>query len=93
MVAHGIVSAALFFSVGFLYERYKTRLLFYYGGLVQVMPLFSSQFLFFCLANTGLPGTCNFIGELLCFAGLIDSNFFTLFISLFGVVLSVLYTI
>jgi len=93
MLAHGIVSSALFFSIGFLYDRYRTRLLFYYGGLVQVMPVFSCQFLVLCLANTGLPGTCNFIGELVCFIGLVDSNILTTFISLIGVVLSVLYTI
>ena len=93
MLAHGIVSSALFFLIGFLYDRYKTRLIFYYGGLVQVMPLFSSQLLIFCLANTGLPGTCNFIGELICFVGLIDSNCLATFLSLIGIILSVLYSI
>ena len=41
MFAHAIVSSALFSSIGMLYDRYKTRLLFYYGGLVFLMPLFS----------------------------------------------------
>ena len=93
MIAHGIVSSGLFFLIGVLYDKYHTRLLFYYGGLIQTMPLFSSQLLILCLANTGLPGSCNFIGELIVFVGLIDRNFFITFISVTGVILSVLYSI
>lgn len=69
MVAHGVVSAALFFCVGVVYDRTHTRLLRYYGGLVTVMPLFASLFFIFNLANMGFPGTPNFIGELLLLAG------------------------
>ena len=42
MISHGIVSSALFLGVGVIYDRHHTRLLKYYGGLVQVMPLFIS---------------------------------------------------
>jgi len=93
MIAHGIVSSAMFFMVGVLYDKYHTRLLDYYGGLAQVMPIFSIYMLIFCLANVGLPGTCNFIGELLVFFGILDINFFITFVALIGTVLSVLYTI
>jgi NADH-quinone oxidoreductase subunit M len=92
MIAHGIVSSALFFLIGVVYDKYGTRIVHYYGGLVQTMPLFSFYLLFFCMANVGLPGTCNFIGEFIVFVGLIDRNFIILFISVTGVVLSVLYT-
>ena len=93
MIAHGIVSSGLFFLVGVLYDKYHTRLLYYYGGLVQTMPLLSAKLLILCLANTGLPGTCNFIGELIVFAGLIDRNFLVAMIAITGVILSVLYSI
>jgi NADH:ubiquinone oxidoreductase subunit 4 (subunit M) len=93
MVGHGIVSSGLFFLVGVLYDNYGTKLLCYYGGLVQTMPLFSTQLLILCLANTGIPGTCNFIGELIVFIGLIDKNFFIALVSVTGVVFSVLYSI
>jgi len=93
MLGHGIVSSGLFFLIGVLYDKYHTRLLFYYGGLVSSMPLFSTQLLILCLANTGLPGTCNFIGELVIFVGLIDKNILVTFISITGVILSVLYSI
>ena len=92
MLAHGIVSSALFFMVGLLYKQHGTRLLSYYGGLVFKMPLFSFYLLIFCLANVGTPGTCNFIGELMIFVSLIDNNFFVLFLVALSVILSVAYT-
>jgi len=92
MIAHGIVSSGLFFLIGVVYDKYGTRLIYYYGGLVQTMPIFASQLLIFCFANVGLPITCNFIGELIVFVGLIDRNFTVLVIAVTGVILSVLYT-
>jgi len=56
------------------------------------MPIFATQLLIFCMANVGLPITCNFIGELVVFVGLVDRNFSILFIAVTGVILSVLYT-
>jgi proton-translocating NADH-quinone oxidoreductase chain M len=92
MLAHGVVSSSLFFLIGVVYDKYGTRLIYYYGGLVQTMPLFATHLLFFCMANIGLPGTCSFIGELIIFIGLVEQNFIVLLISVTGVVLSVLYT-
>ena len=60
MISHGLVSGALFFCIGILYDRYHTRILYYYGGLVQVMPIFSVIFLIFILSNMGFPGTSGF---------------------------------
>jgi NADH-quinone oxidoreductase subunit M len=92
MVGHGIVSSALFFLVGVVYERYHTRLIRYYGGLIQVMPLFGIFFFLFSLGNIGFPGTSNFIGELLILLGIFEKNvFITLFIS-FGIILSAVYS-
>jgi len=65
MLSHGLVSSALFLSIGVLYDRYKTRIIKYYSGLTQVMPIFTSFFLFFSFCNLGFPGTSSFIGELL----------------------------
>lgn len=76
MIGHGIVAGALFFCVGVLYERYHTRLLEYYGGLTQVMPLFSFFFTFFNVVSVGFPGTCNFVGEFAVLAGLFKSNIY-----------------
>jgi NADH-quinone oxidoreductase subunit M len=47
MISHGLTSAGLFILIGVLYDRYHTRLISDYGGLAQVMPLFSTFFFFF----------------------------------------------
>jgi len=93
MVAHGVVSSALFLCVGVLYERYHTRLLRYYSGLAQAMPLFAASFLLFSLANMGFPGTCNFVGELLVLVGIFEYNNSVLLLAATGIVLSAVYSI
>jgi NADH-quinone oxidoreductase subunit M len=74
MLGHGLVSGALFFLIGVIYDRYKTRIAFYYGGLVLRMPLFSFFLFFFIIANVGFPGTINFVAEVLILLGLSLSN-------------------
>lgn len=64
MIAHGFSSPALFMLVGSLYDRYHTRNLYYYGGLAQYMPLFSTFFLLFTFCSVGFPGTLGFLGEI-----------------------------
>jgi NADH:ubiquinone oxidoreductase subunit 4 (subunit M) len=71
MFAHGLTSAGLFFAVGMLYQRYHTKLLPYYGGLSRTMPSFANLILLLAFGNLGIPGTVNFIGEFLTYAGLI----------------------
>lgn len=93
MIGHGVVSTALFFCVGVMYDRYHSRLLRYYGGLVTVMPLFSSAFFVFTLANMSFPGTSNFIGELLLFLGVFSKNSTVLIFSTAGIVLSAVYSV
>jgi proton-translocating NADH-quinone oxidoreductase chain M len=62
-LSHGLISGGLFFCVGMLYDRFHTRNLFYYGGLVQYMPIFSLVFFSLIFCNISLPGTFNFVGE------------------------------
>lgn len=93
MVGHGVVSTALFFCVGVLYDRYHSRLLRYYGGLSTVMPLFASAFFVFTLANMSFPGTSNFLGELLLFLGVFSNNTIVLLFSTAGIVLSAVYSV
>jgi len=93
MISHGIVSSALFFLVGILYDRYHTRLLKFYSGMVQVMPIYIS-ILFICIfANCSLPGTSNFIGELCLFSGIAQDNIFVTFFGAFGIILSGVYSL
>lgn len=92
-ISHGFVSSALFFLIGILYSRYHTRSLYYYSGLVQIMPIYSFFFLFFTMANIALPGTSSFIGELLLLMGSFFSNFFITFFIVTCVVLGGSYSL
>lgn len=65
MISHGLISAALFFGVGMLYDRFHTREISHYGGLLKIMPGFSLMFIFFSFASIGLPFTSGFVGEIL----------------------------
>jgi NADH:ubiquinone oxidoreductase subunit 4 (subunit M) len=84
MLAHGLVSAGLFAMVGILYDRYGTRLLRYYGGLAQSMPLFAIFFFFFLLANFAFPGTSNFLAELSILLAVAQVNWLALVLSIAG---------
>jgi NADH-quinone oxidoreductase subunit M len=93
MIGHGIVSSALFFCVGVLYDRYHTRAIKHYSGLVQTMPLFAIFFFMFTLANMGFPGTSNFVGEFLIFVGIFNKNMFILVLAASSIVLGAIYSI
>jgi len=70
MVAHGLVSPALFLLVGLLYDRHHTKFLLYFTGLGSHMPVFSVMFFVCTLANLSFPLSANFIGEFLCLASM-----------------------
>jgi NADH:ubiquinone oxidoreductase subunit 4 (subunit M) len=86
MFAHGFSSAGLFFCVGMLYERFGSRNSLVYSGLSTILPLFSFSFFIFLLCNASFPFTINFLGEVLCFIGLQEKNFFLgLFLIFFAI--------
>nr|YP_010619975.1 NADH dehydrogenase subunit 4 [Xiphosiphonia pinnulata]WAX03988.1 NADH dehydrogenase subunit 4 [Xiphosiphonia pinnulata] len=93
MLSHGLISSAMFFCIGILYDRYNTRILKYFSGLNHVMPLFVIFFMFFSFSNISFPGTSNFIGELLILIGLSKISFILVSFALIGVILSASYTI
>lgn len=74
MLNHGIVTGALFLSVGIIYERTHSRLIADYGGLATPMPIYAAFFMVFTLAAVGLPGTNGFIGEFLILLGGFTAN-------------------
>ena len=91
MISHGLVSAALFLSVGVIYERMHTRLISNYGGLVSVMPKYAIVLMVFTLGAVGLPGTSGFIGEFLILIGAFKKSFLVAAIASIGVILSAAY--
>jgi proton-translocating NADH-quinone oxidoreductase chain M len=92
-ISHGFVSGALFLLIGIIYDRYHSRLLYYYGGLIHTMPIFSSFFLFFILANIAIPGTSSFIGEFLILLGIYQKSLLACLISSSGIVLCAIYSL
>ncbi len=91
MISHGLVSAALFLSVGVVYDRNHTRLIKKYGGLVTVMPKYGIVFMIFALGSLGLPGTSGFIGEFLILMGTFKKSFLVATIASLGVILGAAY--
>jgi len=91
MFSHGLISGALFLSVGIIYERMHTRKISDYGGVVMVMPKFAVALMIFTLANVGLPGTSGFIGEFLTIIALFSVNKVFAIFAATGVILSAVY--
>lgn len=93
MLSHGFISGALFLCVGVIYDRMHTREIDAYGGLVNRMPVYALVFMFFTMANVGLPGTSGFVGEFLTLLGVFRANTWVAFVAATGVILSAGYAL
>jgi NADH-quinone oxidoreductase subunit M len=91
MISHGLISAALFLCVGVVYDRYHSRMISSYGGLVNIMPKYSLVFMIFTLAALGLPGTSGFVGEFLVLLGVFQKNILVAILASLGVILAAAY--
>ena len=91
MISHGLVSAALFFCVGVVYDRLHTRDISAYGGVAAVMPRYAVFFMFMMLASVGLPGTSGFVGEMLVLVGAWKASTWVAFFTATGLVLGATY--
>jgi len=74
MINHGLATGALFLCLGMLYDRFHTRQLDAMSGLMKIMPVWASFFVFFVLASVGLPGLNGFVGEFLTLMGTFASG-------------------
>lgn len=90
-IAHGIVSSGLFIVVTQLYERYHTRIVKYYRGVTMTMPVYSMMFLILTMSNIGVPGTSNYVGEIMAIAGAMEENGIVAVLAGLGMVLSASY--
>ena len=93
MISHGFVSAAMFLCVGVLYDRVHSREIADYGGVANRMPVFAAFFVFFAMANSGLPGTSGFIGEFLVVLGTIKVSFWYAFLAATTLIFGAAYTL
>ena len=93
MISHGFVSAAMFLCVGVLYDRVHSREISDYGGVANKMPVFAAFFVFFAMANSGLPGTSGFVGEFFVVLGTIKVSFWYTFLAATTLIFGAAYTL
>ena len=93
MISHGFISAAMFLCVGVMYDRMHSRMIADYGGVVNTMPKFAALFVFFAMANSGLPATSGFVGEFMVILGAIKTNFWLGFAAATTLILGAAYTL
>jgi NADH-quinone oxidoreductase subunit M len=93
MISHGFISGAMFLCVGVLYDRMHSRLIADYGGVANRMPVFAALFMFFSMANAGLPGTSGFVGEFLVIMGAMQVNFWFAFAAAITLIFGAAYTL
>jgi NADH-ubiquinone oxidoreductase chain 4 len=93
-LAHGFVSSGLFICAGgVLYDRSGTRLIYFYKGIAQTMPLFSILFFILSLGNCGVPLTLNFVGEFMSLYGVFERLPLLGVMASSSIILSAAYTI
>ena len=92
-ISHGFVAGGMFLLIGIVYDRYHSRLLYYYGGLVHMMPIYSGILLVFTMANIALPGTSSFVGEFLLLLGIYKTNVLSAIVGALGVILCGAYSL
>lgn len=92
-LAHGFSSPGLFICVGgVLYNRYHTRVITYYRGMVLTMPVFTILFFLFTMANSGVPLTLNWAGEFLSLTGIFQRSPIISALAATGIVFSACYS-
>jgi NADH-quinone oxidoreductase subunit M len=91
MVAHGLITGALFLLVGVIYERTHDRTIAKMGGLGQRIPVFATLMVFFSLASAGLPGLAGFVGEFLVLLGAVTWEPWVGYLAAFTIIFAAVY--
>lgn len=92
LISHGLISSGQFLQIGVLYDRYHTRTIKYFRGVALIMPIFSTFFFIFILANIAVPGTSGFISEFFTFLSIFQMNPFIGFISSLAIIQAPAYS-
>nr|BAR46021.1 NADH dehydrogenase subunit 4 [Aurelia sp. 4 sensu Dawson et al. (2005)] len=93
MLAHGLISSGLFITVTNLYDRFHTRIIRYYKGIIYTMPVYSTLFFLLILANIAFPVSMNFIGEFMSILSASQFSLLAILGPLAGMVLSASYSL
>lgn len=93
MISHAFSSGALFIAVGYLYDRFGSRLIQDYQGIAHAMPWFAVFFMLFSMANVGLPGTSGFVGEFMVILAAFKANVWLALLAGLTLVIAPAYTL
>ena len=91
MIAHGVVSGALFLLVGVIYDRRHTKMMSEFGGLAQVMPRYATLFGIMMMASVGMPLTINFVGEFLSLLGFYQQSHILTLLAGIAIIVGAIY--
>ena len=91
MIAHGVVSGALFLLVGVIYDRRHTKMMDQFGGLAQVMPRYATIFGIMMMASVGMPLTINFVGEFLSLLGFYQQSHILTLLAGIAIIVGAIY--
>jgi NADH-quinone oxidoreductase subunit M len=93
MVAHGIITGALFYMVGLIYYRTDKRNIDNFGGLVHKVPVYSSVTILTLFASMGLPGLVGFIAEFHILMGVLESSGLAVVLASIGIIVGASYSL
>jgi len=91
MIAHGVVSGALFLLVGVIYDRRHTKMMDQFGGLAHVMPRYATIFGLMMMASVGMPLTINFVGEFLSLLGFYQQSHILTLLAGIAIIVGAIY--
>ncbi|UCE62498.1 MAG: NADH-quinone oxidoreductase subunit M [Nitrospirota bacterium] len=91
MFAHALATGMLFAMAGWVYDQTHTRDIPSLGGLMEKMPFLSGAFIVACMASIGMPGTVNFIAEIMIIVGSWQKYPFQVIVAILGIVLTMAY--
>jgi NADH-quinone oxidoreductase subunit M len=91
MVNHGLVTAALFILIGWIYERRKSWQTSELRGIQRPAPVLAAVFTLVMMASLGLPGLNGFVGEFLILSGTFLTHRWWAVVATAGLVLSAIY--
>ncbi|NDB37426.1 MAG: NADH-quinone oxidoreductase subunit M [Actinobacteria bacterium] len=91
MFNHGISTAALFLTAGWMISRRGSSTIADFGGLQRVTPILAWSFFIAGLSSLALPGLSSFVSEFLVLVGTYTRYPVAAVIATFGIILAALY--
>jgi len=91
MLNHGIIVAALFILIGFLYQRRGSWQTTEMRGLQKAAPVLAAVFTVVMMASIGVPGLNGFVSEFLVLAGTFITHRWWAVVAVVGVIIAAIY--